>query len=114
MGWLPRLLLCVSLSLATLAERPCDSPLSIRRENIIFCLHNRMAREPAFGVVRLRRYVSLVGGPECVGCGVIFELGPSPSAAVRESLAILQHESNAHLGVRDTHVKGRLLAFLRL
>jgi hypothetical protein len=38
----------------------CDSasPLPVSRENIIFCLHFRVAREPALGVVRLRRLVS--------------------------------------------------------
>ena len=34
------------------------SPLRVRRENVILCLHYRMAREPALGVVRLRRLVS--------------------------------------------------------
>jgi hypothetical protein len=33
------------------------SPLRVRRENVILCLHDRMAREPALGVVRLRRVV---------------------------------------------------------
>ena len=60
------------------------SPLPIRRENVIFCLCNCMAREPALGVVLLRRIVSLGGGRESVGCGVIVKLGPSPSAGVRK------------------------------
>src|SRR5687767_4455951 len=51
------------------------SPLPVLRENVIFCLCNRMAREPALGVVLLRRLVSRGLGREGVGCGVIFELG---------------------------------------
>jgi hypothetical protein len=34
------------------------SPLRVRRENVILCLHYRMAREPALGVVPLWRIVS--------------------------------------------------------
>ena len=33
------------------------SPLRVRRENVILCLHYRMAREPTLGVVPLRRLV---------------------------------------------------------
>jgi hypothetical protein len=44
-------------------ERPTrawamGSPLPVLRENVISCLHYRVAREPALGVVRLRRLVS--------------------------------------------------------
>ena len=33
------------------------SPLRVRRENVIFRIHDRMAREPALGVHSLRRHV---------------------------------------------------------
>src|SRR5882724_3158456 len=65
------------------------SPLPVVSENIISRLHDRVAREPALGVVALRRLVSQGGGRERIGRGVILERGPSPSAAVREPLAIL-------------------------
>ena len=44
-------------------ERPrralaMGSPLPVLRENVISRLHYRVAREPALGVVRLRRLVS--------------------------------------------------------
>ena len=35
-----------------------QSPLSVLRENVISCLHYRVAREPTLGVVLLRRLVS--------------------------------------------------------
>lgn len=46
---------CATYSARTSGSR---SPLPIRRENVIFCLRYRMAREPAFGVVTLGRVVS--------------------------------------------------------
>src|SRR5262245_15080257 len=33
------------------------SPLRVRREYVVLCLHYRMAREPTLGVVPLRRLV---------------------------------------------------------
>src|SRR5216117_2439813 len=68
------------------------SPLPVVRENVISCLHDRVAREPALGVVTLRRLVSRGAGLERIGRSVILERGPSPAAAVREPLAILHHE----------------------
>src|SRR6267154_2482785 len=64
------------------------SPLSVLREDVIFCLHDRVSREPALGVVRLRWLAGLGAGRERTGRGVILEYGPSPSAAVREPLAV--------------------------
>src|SRR5205823_14996350 len=46
-------------------ERVLDcsrSPLPVVRENVISCLHDRVAREPALGVVPLRRLVSQGAG----------------------------------------------------
>src|SRR5260370_7567978 len=68
------------------------SPLWVLRENVVLLLHYRVAREPALGVVPLRRLIRRCAGPERIGRGVILKLGISPSAAVREPLAILPHE----------------------
>src|SRR5215469_8132907 len=68
------------------------SPLLVVRENVISCLHDRVAPEPALGVVPLRRLVGRGGGRERIGRSVVVERGPSPSAAVREPLAVLHHE----------------------
>jgi len=72
--------------------------MPIVREDVIFCLNARVAREPALGVVRLRRFVSHGAGPERIGCRVIVEHGVPPPAAVREPLAILHHEVDVMLG----------------
>src|SRR5882762_6768070 len=74
------------------------SPLPVIRENVISCLHPRVAREPALGVVPLRRLVSQGARPERIGCSVIVEHSPSPPAAVREPLAVLHHEVDVMLG----------------
>src|ERR1700722_6303945 len=71
-----------------------SSPLSVRCKNVIFCRHYGVAREPTLGVGPLRRLIRLCAGPERLGRGVILKLGISPSAAVREPLAILHHEIN--------------------
>jgi hypothetical protein len=71
------------------------SPLSVIRENVVAVLHHRVAREPALRVVFLRRIVRGSGGLKRIGRRVIIELGPSPSAAVREPRAVLHHESGS-------------------
>ena len=71
------------------------SPVPVIRENVISCLRHRVAREPALGVVPLRRLVSQGAGSERIRCSVIEEDGPSPPAAVREPLAVLYHEVDA-------------------
>src|SRR5690242_5129369 len=68
------------------------SPRRVLCENVVLCLHYRMAREPALRVVPLRRLVSQGCGRERVGRGVIVERAPSPSPAVREPLTVLHHE----------------------
>ena len=75
------------------------SPVPVLRENVISCLHERMARKPALGVVRLRWLVSQGAGHESIGCSVIVEHGPSPPAAIREPLAVLQHEVDVMLAI---------------
>src|ERR1700722_6852832 len=71
-----------------------SSPLSVRCKNVIFCRHYGVAREPTLGVGPLRRLIRLCAGPERLGRGIVLKLGISPSAAVREPLAILHHEIN--------------------
>src|SRR5438034_969231 len=88
------------------------SPLSVIRENVVAVLHHRVAREPALRVVFLRRIVRCSGGLKRIGRGVIVELGPSPSAAVREPLAVLHHETSVKLGTWHRWLTGiRLLNF---
>jgi hypothetical protein len=55
-------------------------PFRVRREDLIAFCHYRMAREPALGIVRLRRLIRECAGPERLGGGVILKLGISPSA----------------------------------
>jgi len=74
------------------------SPVPVIRKHVISCLHDRVAREAALGVVPLRRLVSQGAGPERIGCSVILEHGPSPSAAVSKPLAVLHHEVDVMLG----------------
>ena len=64
----------------------------VLREDIVSVLHDRVAPEPALGVVPLRRHVGHVGGHELTGRGVVLERTPSSSTAVREPLAVLHHE----------------------
>ena len=72
----------------------------VRRENVILCFHYRMAREPALGVVPLRRLVSYGPGVNVSDAASYSNCGPSPFAAVREPLAVLHHEINVMQGVR--------------
>src|SRR5271155_4518363 len=74
------------------------SPVPVIGENVIFCLHCRVAREPALGVVPLRWLVFQGAGRERVGRCVIVERAVPPSATVREPLAVLHHEIDVMLG----------------
>src|SRR5271170_4276921 len=74
------------------------SPVPVIRENVVFCLHCRVAREPAFGVGPLRWLVLQRAGRERIGRCVIVERAVAPSAAVREPLAVLDHQINVMLG----------------
>src|SRR6185436_10360500 len=68
------------------------SPLPELGKDVVPGLHDRVAREPALGVVPLRRIVSQGAWRERVGLDVIVEHGISPSAAVCEPLAVFHHE----------------------
>src|SRR6202012_2275895 len=72
----------------------------IRRENVVFCLHCRVAREPALGVVPLRRLVGQVAEPELTGRWINLEDSIAPSTTIRKPLTILQHEINVMLSAR--------------
>src|SRR5580658_1887304 len=74
------------------------SPVPVIREDVISHLHACVAREPALGIVPLRRLVSHGAGREGIGRSVIVERGVSPPAAVREPLAVLHHEVHVMLG----------------
>src|ERR1700724_3071137 len=91
------------------AGKDTTSPLGVLRENVVLLLHYRVAREPALGVVPLRRLIRRCAGPERIGRGVILELAISPSAAVREPLAILHHEINVMEGAGHQRLTGRRL-----
>ena len=56
--------------IAHLCAAHTASPVPVIRENVISCLHDRVAREPALGVVPLRRLVSQGAGRERIGRGV--------------------------------------------
>jgi hypothetical protein len=88
-----------------------DSAIRCRRaRKCSRCRSSR--REPALGVVFLRRFVRHSGGPKRIGRRVILERAPSPSAAVREPLAVLHHEINVVLGTWHRWLTGvRLLFF---
>ena len=66
------------------------SPLRVRGENVILCLHYRMAREPAI--------CAATNGLERIGRGVIVKLGVSPVAALWKSLTIPDHEIDVMQG----------------
>src|SRR5215831_20247964 len=87
------------------------SSLSVFREHVISCLHDRVTREPTLGVVALRRLGVLAGRRERVGRGVVEERTPSPSAAVREPLAVLHHEVDVVQASRHGRIGERLLLF---
>src|SRR4029077_93909 len=73
----------------------------------------RVAGEAAFGVVLLRRRAIFIAGPKSLGRGVIIELGVSPSAAVRELLAVLHHEVDVMQRARHDRLTGLVLILLR-
>ena len=55
--------------------------------------------------------VACVAGPERIGRGVILERAISPSAAVREPLAVLHHEINVMQGARHQRLTGLVVFF---
>src|SRR5262245_32340472 len=97
---------CQIGSILMMTSPCCRSPLPVCRENVILFLHDRVARIPAVGPGSLRR--------ERVGRAVIVELGVSPSAAVREALAVLHHEVDVMQDVRNRRRSRGLFTLLRL
>ena len=65
---------------------------SVIGENVISRLRHRVARESASGVVALWWSARLCARPEGLRSGVVIEHGVTPTAAVRESRAVLHHE----------------------
>src|SRR5262245_15600521 len=99
-----RLLVCAGM---------ISSPLRVLGENVVFGRRDRVAREPALGVVPLRRHVSQRGGREHVGPSVILEDGITPSAAVREPRRVLNHEFDVIHSTRHLDVVGDAGTLLR-
>ena len=65
-----------------------QSPLRVLGEDVVFPLHDRVAGEPALGVVALRRLVRLGGGRERVGRGVVLERAyPHPPLSANRALS---------------------------
>jgi len=90
------------------------SPVTVLGENVIAVLHQRVAGKPALRVVSLRWRGRLSGGTKRIGCRVILERAPSPSAAVCEPLAVLHHEIGVILGIWHHWWTGICLLFLRV
>src|SRR5262252_4803433 len=90
------------------------SPVAVLCKNVIPVLHYRVAREPALGVVSLRRRFRLIAGPKRIGRRVILERGPPPSAAIREPLAVLLHEMGVQRGTRHHWLTGVRVLFFRV
>src|SRR3984893_17729236 len=89
-------------------------PFGVLRKNVVLLLHYRVAREPALGIVPLRRLVRQCPGLERIGRGIILKLAISPSAAVREPLAILRHEINVMQGAGHQRLTGGRLVLFRV
>jgi hypothetical protein len=102
------ILSCFSLLLRALVSA---LPMPVICENVVSRLYGRGAREPALGVVPLRRLASQGAGSERIGCSVIVEHGLSPPAAVREPLAVLHHEIDIMLGAWHRRCRERLQLF---
>src|SRR5829696_4568039 len=78
------------------------SSLCVVGKDVVPVLYNRVAGESALGVVALRRVGCCGGGREFSGYGVILECAPSPSATIRETLAVLHHEIHVVLPARNS------------
>src|SRR5262249_32925050 len=87
------------------------SPLRVLRKNVISVLDYRVAPEPAFGFVSLRWFAGFGTRLEGLRSGVVVEHGIAPSAAVRESLAVFDHEVDVVQGAWYRRVRERLQFF---
>src|SRR5208337_4689141 len=88
-------------------------PFRVGGEDVVLRLHDRVAGEPALGVVLLRRRVRSVAGPEGLGRGIILEFGISPSAAIRKPFAVLHHEVDVVQPSGHYWLAGLILSLLR-
>src|ERR1051325_3808621 len=87
------------------------SPAPVIRENVVSGLRSGVAREPALGIVPLRRRANRGPGCERIGRGIVIEHGVSPSAAVRESLAVFDHEVHVDQVARHGRIGEELVRF---
>ena len=101
----------VARSNAALRVLGAPSPRPVVREHVVSRFHDRVAPESALGVVPLRRHVRRGGGRELAGRCVVLERAPSPSAAVREPLAVLHHEVDVMKRARHRRRRERLELF---
>ena len=95
---IPRFNVCVRAAETAGDGASSGSPLAVIREDVVSGFRDRVACEPALGVLPLRGHVSQGAGPERIGGGIILEYGPASAAAVREPLAVLHHEVDIMLG----------------
>jgi hypothetical protein len=75
-----------------------NSALPVLREDVISRFGSGVARDPAPGVVSLRRRTGRGARLEVVGRRVVVEHRISPTAAVRESFAVFHHEIHIQQG----------------
>src|SRR6202035_5407002 len=76
-------------------------------------LCSRVARGTTLGVVRLGRTIGYCARSECLGRDVVLKRGISPSAAVREPLAIFHHDIGVMEGIRHQRLTWLRFALLR-
>src|ERR1700722_6641495 len=87
-------------------EARSGSTLLVRVEDVVLCLHWRMARESA-----VRRTFGI--GGELVRWGIVVEHRVAPPAAFCKSLAVLFHDESLLKDVWHIHDEGSLRALLR-
>jgi len=92
-----------------LSSYPRRSSRPLVCEDVVPVVRDRVAGAAVLSVAGLRRLVTQCGGRERIGCGVVFELGMPPPAAVGQPLGVFQHEINIVLSIRH-----RRLTVLRL
>src|SRR5215469_3257004 len=90
------------------------SPRGVLREDVVPRLHDGVAGEAAFRVVPLRRGVRRRSRAVCTRLGVVLEFSPSPAAAVREPVAVLDHEVDVMEGAGYEGLTGLPRLLLRV
>src|SRR5262245_21782442 len=81
------------------------SPLAVLGKNVVSALSSRMACEPTFGIVALRRRPGCGPRRERIRSSVVVEYGPAPSAAVGEALAVFHHEIDVQQAAWDRRLR---------